>query len=674
MKIIDFNGEKLKVMEEIIDEKYGRVWVTYIGYIKTYVVEGRIVEEQTIIDELDNKYGRPVSQREYIYNDIMGQDGYRLMPHEITDLEEIERFIEDALISKLKTNNIFEKYMSVEEIKDKLMKLVKCIAYEDIKEHGYWRDGKIGLSTKDSLKTWVTGKSRAVKIHELLHALSTREEKDRLRVGTFIITEHAQYGRGFTEGITEWLVQKICKIDEKVYKKRGISFFVKGSYPMEEAMINQIAILYGEDKVIDAYLNNHNIYMTHEQYEILCNFFDHINDKNSLKEEIQQKRKYAKLSAEEKDKVDAINATIDSLFTDAQQYFLEKCLEEEIKKMRTPEEAEELKLKLKQLNALQIKIEGNEKANYEKYNYMFIRRYLQIANRDRFQKEPEKFDDVEKYLLGDERELERLSQDGEYAQEWLEKHERKEKFKYITAFFDKIFKSLRTNYKFLMNPGYIPVDRGEEGVIYIKECGEETIAGRRVVQYEYLTEESYREYMNGNNYVKSELLRGKIDLKKLQKDAEYREKVGGKLLAEDRIKAALDTCNGYIGHIDENGRVWMSRGVEKRLKGDCMRDLIEYQISQLPDEPQEPLYKDMPGEEGKEARKTLREYEREVRHNSPEARKVEKTEERENRANYRAQKAAAHARMERKRAELAKSEQEMVKTARRNARTFGWDR
>ena len=67
MKTIDWNGKKLKVMEEIVDEKYGRVWWAYLDYVKVYVVEGKIVEEQSIIDELDNKYGRPVAERDIVF-------------------------------------------------------------------------------------------------------------------------------------------------------------------------------------------------------------------------------------------------------------------------------------------------------------------------------------------------------------------------------------------------------------------------------------------------------------------------------------------------------------------------------------------------------------------------------------------------------------------------------
>ena len=63
MKVIDWNGEELTIMREITDKEYGRIWIAYLDYRKVYIVEGRIVEEQNIIDDLDNKYGIPVNER-----------------------------------------------------------------------------------------------------------------------------------------------------------------------------------------------------------------------------------------------------------------------------------------------------------------------------------------------------------------------------------------------------------------------------------------------------------------------------------------------------------------------------------------------------------------------------------------------------------------------------------
>ena len=65
MKIVEVGGLKLYVMAEYKDEKYGRVWRVYRENEKsTYVVEGKLIEEQAIIDELVDQYGRPVSERD----------------------------------------------------------------------------------------------------------------------------------------------------------------------------------------------------------------------------------------------------------------------------------------------------------------------------------------------------------------------------------------------------------------------------------------------------------------------------------------------------------------------------------------------------------------------------------------------------------------------------------
>ena len=67
MKIIDFNNKQLKIMEEIVDETYGRVWHAYYDHKKVWIVEGKIIEDSKIIDDLDNKYGLPVNERDIIF-------------------------------------------------------------------------------------------------------------------------------------------------------------------------------------------------------------------------------------------------------------------------------------------------------------------------------------------------------------------------------------------------------------------------------------------------------------------------------------------------------------------------------------------------------------------------------------------------------------------------------
>ena len=52
MKVVEVGGIKLYVMAEYEDEKYGRIWRVYRENEKdTYVVEGKLIEAQEIIDE-----------------------------------------------------------------------------------------------------------------------------------------------------------------------------------------------------------------------------------------------------------------------------------------------------------------------------------------------------------------------------------------------------------------------------------------------------------------------------------------------------------------------------------------------------------------------------------------------------------------------------------------------
>ena len=50
MKIFMFNGKRLKVIREINDEKYGRIWDAYYEHRKVYICEGKVIEEQEIMN------------------------------------------------------------------------------------------------------------------------------------------------------------------------------------------------------------------------------------------------------------------------------------------------------------------------------------------------------------------------------------------------------------------------------------------------------------------------------------------------------------------------------------------------------------------------------------------------------------------------------------------------
>lgn len=67
MTVIELGNKKIKIMQEINDSTYGRVWKAYYENKKVYVIEGKIVEDKNIIDDLDNKYGIPASERWLVF-------------------------------------------------------------------------------------------------------------------------------------------------------------------------------------------------------------------------------------------------------------------------------------------------------------------------------------------------------------------------------------------------------------------------------------------------------------------------------------------------------------------------------------------------------------------------------------------------------------------------------
>ena len=63
----DWNGHKLKIFREVHDEKYGRVLIIALDYIKGYIVEDTVVTDMDIIDYLDDHYGLPKKYRNIVF-------------------------------------------------------------------------------------------------------------------------------------------------------------------------------------------------------------------------------------------------------------------------------------------------------------------------------------------------------------------------------------------------------------------------------------------------------------------------------------------------------------------------------------------------------------------------------------------------------------------------------
>ena len=64
MRRIDWEGKKVKIMEEIDDPEYGKVLVAYVNHVKSYFINGSIVTDEKIFFDLENKYGIPLSERD----------------------------------------------------------------------------------------------------------------------------------------------------------------------------------------------------------------------------------------------------------------------------------------------------------------------------------------------------------------------------------------------------------------------------------------------------------------------------------------------------------------------------------------------------------------------------------------------------------------------------------
>ena len=60
---LESQGHSIRVMEIIHDEKYGKILKAYVDDTKRYIVGGKIITDQAIIDDLDNRHGRPVHER-----------------------------------------------------------------------------------------------------------------------------------------------------------------------------------------------------------------------------------------------------------------------------------------------------------------------------------------------------------------------------------------------------------------------------------------------------------------------------------------------------------------------------------------------------------------------------------------------------------------------------------
>ena len=66
--ILRWKGYRFKLLQVIHDDDYGDLCSGFLNHEKVYIIDGKIVVEQVIIDHLDNKYGIPVAERGIDYD------------------------------------------------------------------------------------------------------------------------------------------------------------------------------------------------------------------------------------------------------------------------------------------------------------------------------------------------------------------------------------------------------------------------------------------------------------------------------------------------------------------------------------------------------------------------------------------------------------------------------
>lgn len=499
--------------------------------------------------------------------------------------KEIEAFIDNYLMNKLNENNIFEKFMDISAIRNKLLSIVKDIIDTKKDKPGTpagWHPFRMVLIRFPEYFDEDVDKEGAI-VHELLHALSQKTINNNevysgvcYKINDIEKDKTVGYGAGLSEGITEYLAQRICKGIEEPWVMNDISFNCSGSYVLEQTMVKQLVELYAEDNIIDAYLNNKDTSKTNKAHRKLIMYFDQILEIHKSESKLDAELKELEEKNEKLDKKDEelekrikeyeielekVQRNMTEKFKEAQQYFLETFLIKEINKITTIEQAQEMFLKLKNLNSLNIKIDGNDKANYEMYNFIFIRRYLDIINKGKSINQQKKFDDIEKQLLGIDKAEENNNMMMEVESEEVEH-----------LFRGKIKRFLNAINSFIMSKNmkkhveFIRIERGTEGDLYIRACGEETIGGEKVINYQCLNAEEYEKYKSEVDYNGGEILKGNIELDKLAKDKAYEKAVSQHLLSERVLDDRLINYNGYIGQLNDNLLPEMNSAVENRMK------------------------------------------------------------------------------------------------------------
>ena len=193
-----------------------------------------------------------------------------------------ERII-DFFLEIIEQNEWFKQYISVEEAHSILNENVeKVIENAEFSKSNtiaaYYFMTKIISFTRNVDIQNMTIDAKINIIHELLHALTRNIEFNDTEVGEGFIGIHFVKNfekiimwrkyidfydtkKGLNEGITEWLVGKLVGKKSRVnkvslYDVAGINHLEVGSYGLQQVLVKELVILYGEDTIIRAYLTN----------------------------------------------------------------------------------------------------------------------------------------------------------------------------------------------------------------------------------------------------------------------------------------------------------------------------------------------------------------------------------------------------------------------------------
>lgn len=284
-------------------------------------------------------------------------------------MDDKEKII-NLILESFKESPEFFSYITLDEIRQRLDMNIDYVKPFEINFGD--RDGKycfidksIRYLPKYNLNNLDT-KAKTVMVHEGLHALSTKiykRDKENLEVicGIHYMKEHRikkcllempyESGRGLNEGITQWFTRKLTSPPPPsvlVGMILGIQGIKNDSYPLEQTFVEELAILYGEENIIKAYLNNDISFIVDEI------------SKNSLISKPEMKFDDLKERVDVLNEIDSSRVLeLKNSFLESQHFFIDEFLDKEIElAMKSGDKAKinDIGEKLQKLLELDIKI------------------------------------------------------------------------------------------------------------------------------------------------------------------------------------------------------------------------------------------------------------------------------------------------------------------------------